>query len=144
MLLLGAAAFVAGDCTRTGVPARPSSPDMPVSGSFWADAGAVPSKSISSKFSTLFCVWGGGVVPVTAAAAAAAAKGFSWAFWICSLLQSANVIKTRRIGKHELNSGPLHSVSTKPALPDELLRRLVVDRCQRGQFIEELFKECRR
>ena len=85
ILLLGAGVLVAGDWTRTGVPARPSRPDKPVSGSFCADAGAVPSKSISNRFSTLFWACGGGVAPVTAAAAAAAANGFSFAFWICSL-----------------------------------------------------------
>lgn len=84
-LLLPVGVPTAGDSTRVGVPARPSRPDMPAPGSFWADAGAPPSKSISRRFSTLFWVCGGGAPPLTAAAAAAAAKGFSRAFWICSL-----------------------------------------------------------
>ena len=77
----GAGAPTAGDCTRTGVPARPSKPPV---ASPCEDAGTPPSKSISSRFSTLFCACAEGVVPLTAAAAAAA-KGFSRAFWICSL-----------------------------------------------------------
>lgn len=85
-LLLDEGAPMAGDSTRTGVPARPSRPDMPAVGSFCAEAGAVPSKSISNRFSTLFCAWGA-AVPLTAAAAAAAARGFSRAFWSCSLWQ---------------------------------------------------------
>jgi hypothetical protein len=47
----GAALAVAGDATRCGVPARPSNPDCPELGSFCNDAGAEPSKSMSSKFS---------------------------------------------------------------------------------------------
>jgi len=80
----GAGAPTAGDCTRTGVPAKPSKPDMPPAALFCTDAGAPPSKSMSSRFSTLFCACAEGVVPLTAAAAAAA-SGFSRAFWSCSL-----------------------------------------------------------
>ena len=54
---------------------------MPEGGDFWAEAGAVPSKSISRRFSAFAC---GGGAPETAAAAAAAARGFSRAFSICS------------------------------------------------------------
>lgn len=74
-----------GVATLTGVPAKPSRPDRPLDGSFCADAGADPSKSMSRRFSTLFWDCGGGAVPETAAAAAAAASGFSRAFWSCSL-----------------------------------------------------------
>ena len=42
---------------------------------------------------------------------------------------------------HELNSSPLDSVSTEPALANELLWWLVIHRCQTGQFVEELFEE---
>ena len=86
LLAAGAAAGAptAGDWTRTGVPARPSRPDMPPDSSLCAEAGAPPSKSMSSRFSTLFCACAAGAVPLTAAAAAAA-SGFSRAFWSCSL-----------------------------------------------------------
>ena len=79
LLACGAGAPAAGDCTRTGVPARPSKPDISPDGSLWAEAGAPPSKSMSSRFSTLFCACAEGAVPLTAAAAAAA-SGFSRAF----------------------------------------------------------------
>ena len=116
ILLLCAGALVAGDWTRTGVPARPSRPDKPVSGSFCADAGAVPSKSISNRFSTLFWACGGGVEPVTAAAAAAAANGFSFAFWICSLNTSQHII-TRGTRRGCTNSIAARWTASAPNLP---------------------------
>ena len=73
----------AGEASRCGVPARPSSPDMPEGGDFCAEAGAAPSKSMSRRFSMLD--WEGGGAPETAAAAVAAARGFSRAFCSCSL-----------------------------------------------------------
>jgi hypothetical protein len=76
-----AGAWVAGDATRCGVPARPSRPDSPWIGAFCIDAGAEPSKSISRRFSKLLV---GATFPLTAAAAAAAAIGFSLASSSCS------------------------------------------------------------
>ena len=132
---------MAGDWARTGVPDNPSRPDKPFSGSFCADAGAPPSKSMSSRFSTLFRAWGGGVVPVTAAAAAAAAKGFSRAFWICSLVHVSNCIYEYEGNENVLNGSPLDGISTESSLANELLWWLVVDRCQCGKFVEELFEK---
>ncbi len=62
----------------------PSSPEMPESGDFVAEAGAMVSKSKSRRFSSLL-PWAGGGAPETAAATAAAARGFSRAFCNCSL-----------------------------------------------------------
>jgi hypothetical protein len=88
LLLVAGTLPVVGVATLTGVPAKPSRPDRPLDGSFCADAGADPSKSISRRFSTLFWACAGGSVPETAAAAAAAASGFSRAFCSCSLKES--------------------------------------------------------
>ena len=74
---------VLGEVTLDGVAARPSSPDIPESWGFGAEAGAAPSKSKSRRFSLLN--WEVGGAPDTAAAAAAAARGFSRAFCNCSL-----------------------------------------------------------
>lgn len=72
---------------RMGVPASPSRPEKPegVVGSFCADAGAAPSKSMSRRFSALAGAWAGACPDPVMLAAAAAARGFSRAFWICSL-----------------------------------------------------------
>ena len=79
MLFAGAdGALATGDAARCGVPARPSRPEDPDGGCFCKEAGAAPSKSMSSKFSALLC---GTVPPVTAAAAI----GFSRASCFCSL-----------------------------------------------------------
>jgi hypothetical protein len=89
-------ALAAGEATLWGVPARPSKPDSPDTGCFCKEAGADPSKSMSSRFSMLDC---GGAWPLTTAAAAAAAIGFSRAFCCCSL-QDVSKIKVWERRKH--------------------------------------------
>lgn len=82
--VVGGAAVVGlvGVPLRTGVPARPSRPEKPdgVEGSFCADAGAAPSKSMSRRFSALAGACGAACPEPAMLAAAAAARGFSRAF----------------------------------------------------------------
>ena len=118
-----------GDAIRCGVPAKPSRPDNPEAGDFWADAGAAPSKSISRRFSALAC---GGGAPETAAAAAAAARGFSRAFCNCSLLECKKDSSSNHQSKESnaLNSSLLNSICAIPALTNKGLWRFVVDGSQ--------------
>jgi hypothetical protein len=125
--------FAAGDATRCGVPASPSRPDSPEGGCFCKDAGAEPSKSMSRRFSRFDC---GGAWPLTAAAAAAAAIGFSLAFSCCSLRPGQ--LSLLGLDRNILNCSLLHSLSTKPTLPKEGLRRLMVYRRQSRKFGEKL------
>jgi len=77
-----------GLATLFGVPASPSSPDALPMGAFCIDAGAAPSKSMSSRFSAVFCICCV-LPPDTAAETAAAAIGFSRAFCFASSMAAA-------------------------------------------------------
>ena len=77
-----------GLATRCGVPAKPSSPDEPAIGAFCIDAGAAPSKSMSSRFSA-FDEACGALAPEIAAVTAAAAIGFSRASCFASSMAAA-------------------------------------------------------
>lgn len=126
MLEAGAALPLAGEATRWGVPARPSSPECPGVISFCNEAGADPSKSISNRFSTLDC---GGACPAAAAATASAAIGFSRASSLCSLFasQSHGLVLSSEGEDNILDGGLLHCFGSIATLPKECLWGLVIN-----------------